>query len=202
MNLMRRRRALMGSKKESGRIPSAYQEVEWVGVTTPANTNSALISLNYTPTISPRVEASIKMGTSAVAYFWGNKIALYQQNSNTYANFGETSASYVAKGVFGQYWSTVDAGKIVYVNGTSRKTFADYDWSQNTENFALFRGGTSTFTAMFQYAKLYDGTSLVRDLVPCYRKSNGRPGFYCLISKTFYTNAGAATILQKGPDVT
>lgn len=202
MTLMQRRRALMTVKKAGGRLPAEYQETEWVGVATPVKPASAQISLSYVPTINPRVEAEIKMGSSLNAYFWGAKIALYQQTGNTYANFGGSSASYLGKNVLTPNWTTIDAGKILYVNGTSKKTFADYDWSQNTANFSLFIGNANDFTGYFKYAKLYDGANIVRDLVPCYRKSDNRPGFYCLISKAFYTNAGGASILEKGPDVT
>ena len=50
------------------------------------------------------------------------------------------------------------------------------------------------------YLKMYSDGDLVRDYVPCYRKSDSVIGLYDLVSKTFYTNQGSGTF-TKGGDI-
>ena len=48
--------------------------------------------------------------------------------------------------------------------------------------------------------KIYDGDTLIRDFVPCYRKSDKEVGLYDLVENKFYTNQGLDKFL-KGADV-
>lgn len=50
--------------------------------------------------------------------------------------------------------------------------------------------------AKYYSSKWFDGETLVRDFVPCYRKSDGVIGFYDLIGDTFYTNIGTGEFLK------
>ena len=71
-----------------------------------------------------------------------------------------------------------------------------YLFAQNYNGSARF-GYNRTIKA-FQY---YDKTdTLICDLVPCYRKSDGVIGMYDLARKTFLTNVGTGNF-TKGADV-
>lgn len=48
--------------------------------------------------------------------------------------------------------------------------------------------------------KIYDNNVLVRNFVPCYRKSDNQAGLYDLVNDKFYTNSGEGVFLT-GPDV-
>ena len=48
--------------------------------------------------------------------------------------------------------------------------------------------------------KWYNGTELVRHLVPCYRTADDVVGMYDLVTSAFFTNAGGG-IFIKGADV-
>lgn len=48
--------------------------------------------------------------------------------------------------------------------------------------------------------KIYENDTLVRDLVPCYRISDGVIGMYDTVNNVFYTNSGSGTF-TKGADV-
>lgn len=50
------------------------------------------------------------------------------------------------------------------------------------------------------YVKIYDNNILVRDFIPCYRKSDNEVGLYDLVNHVFYTNAGTGAFGQ-GPIV-
>ena len=45
--------------------------------------------------------------------------------------------------------------------------------------------------ARVYYLRLYDGTTLVRNFIPCYRKSDHKPGLYDTVNGVFYTNQGS-----------
>lgn len=52
-------------------------------------------------------------------------------------------------------------------------------------------GKIDAFTSMKLYeCKIYDGTTLIRDFVPC-RRTNTTPGLYDLVNNVFYENAGS-----------
>lgn len=57
----------------------------------------------------------------------------------------------------------------------------------NTNNHTKYR---------LYYGKLYENDILVRDLVPCYRKSDNEIGLYDRVNDVFYTNAGTGTFLH------
>ena len=48
--------------------------------------------------------------------------------------------------------------------------------------------------------KIYQNGILVRDMWPCYRKSDYKPGMFDFVNDVFYTNAGSGEF-YKGPDV-
>lgn len=54
-------------------------------------------------------------------------------------------------------------------------------------------GKIDAFTSMKLYeCKIYDGTTLIRDFVPC-RRTDTTPGLYDLVNNAFYENAGSGT---------
>ena len=67
-------------------------------------------------------------------------------------------------------------------------------------NIYLFKGNVD-FEANFvekqiiKYFKIWKNETLVRDFIPCYRKSDGVIGFYDLVTRTFFTNAGTGTFI-------
>lgn len=44
--------------------------------------------------------------------------------------------------------------------------------------------------------KFYQDNVLIRDFIPCYRKSDNEIGLYDLVTETFYTNKGTGTFLK------
>ena len=56
--------------------------------------------------------------------------------------------------------------------------------------------GIPKYRAMRQYkCELTQGTEVVRDLVPCYRKSDNVAGLYDLVNNVFYTNQGTGNFI-------
>ena len=68
--------------------------------------------------------------------------------------------------------------------------------------FALNNNGTITQHGSVQIfsLKLYNLDTLIRDFVPCYRKSDGVIGLYDLVEQKFYTNQGTGNFI-KGAEI-
>ena len=85
----------------------------------------------------------------------------------------------------------------------------------NDQTFILPTGKTSNDTTVYifgcnngtrlypyplrcYYFKMYENNVLIRDFVPCYRKSDGEIGLYDLVERKFYANQGTGTFLKGG----
>lgn len=88
--------------------------------------------------------------------------------------------------------------------GTST-TVMNYSWTYIVpimlfglnENGSFVQSGGGCYIYVMRF---YDGSQLTHDFVPCYRKSDSKPGMYDLVTKQFFTNAGTGEFLV-GPDV-
>lgn len=49
---------------------------------------------------------------------------------------------------------------------------------------------TGNTVKLYRWSLIHAGDTLIRDFVPCYRKSDSEPGMYDIINNVFYTNAG------------
>ena len=67
--------------------------------------------------------------------------------------------------------------------------------NHDDDEFQLFGISVYTAYAKLYYAKCYQNDVLVRDFVPCYRKSDNVAGLYDLVNDVFYTNAGTGTFI-------
>ena len=94
-----------------------------------------------------------------------------------------------------------------YINNTlvlsSVKTFA-----QIGKTFYLFKcnengtakPATNSNTIRLYHFRSFQNGTIIRDMYPCYRKSDTVIGMYDTVNNTFYTNAGTG-IFYKGPDI-
>lgn len=99
----------------------------------------------------------------------------------------------------------IDAGKL-YMNNTNICTITNNEFSNNNNIYLFTCNNNGSPHAQYSSYKLYscqiyDGGNIVKNLIPCYRKSDNVIGLYDLVSKTFFTNAGTGTF-NKGNDVT
>ena len=186
------------------RLPQGYQEVEYI-----ESSGTQYIDTGYKPTsnnlrIACEFEYTADHSTSSV---FGS------ESSGKYSiiPYG-APAFYVGSGVGLLAQTTVlntkysldahaNAGTLtVSLNGTTNS--ASYSGSiLTTVNIGVFcniiAGVASQFCSMRLYAmRIYDNGNLVRDFVPCYRKSDNVAGLYDLVNGTFYTNAGTANFAK------
>ena len=125
----------------------------------------------------------------------GDSKSIYAWHGNTYGNGNKTSSFYTAHGnvyelEYKERW---------WFNGVE-STVTQQDAQGDSSNITIWFFGTNycgdirTFNIreyLNIYAfKLYDGEELIRDYVPCLRKSDNKPGMFDLVTNEFYTNQG------------
>ena len=82
-------------------------------------------------------------------------------------------------------------------------TITAFSSTYSVHLFGINNGGTNsqqTGDIYFYGFKAYTGVTLVRDLIPCYRIADNEIGMYDIVNDVFYTNAGTGTF-TKGADV-
>jgi len=88
----------------------------------------------------------------------------------------------------------VDKNKNVTTLGSTVKTqtYSTFTTPKTVTIFATNRDALSICASPIRiYSfKMYDNETLVRDFVPCYRKSDSVPGLWDKVGKQFYSNAG------------
>ena len=92
-----------------------------------------------------------------------------------------------------------------YVDGVKSRTFSNPSSFTTTNTVILFGfyNNTSELNLATQSlkiykAKFYENDTLVMNLVPCYRESDGEVGMYDTVNGTFLTNAGTGTFIKGG----
>ena len=70
-----------------------------------------------------------------------------------------------------------------------------YTWAISIKlNYSDWNGALSS--NRWYYVKIYENDTLVRDLVPCYRKSDAEIWMYDLVNDQFYTNSWTGTFTK------
>ena len=208
-------------------IPNEYQEVEYIESTGtqwfntgvyPTNKTRAEIDIELT-----KVENSFKfiMGSRNTTHDEFNRFDLikYEINDEIHFNFGYTRNA--TRVVLEKYIPSAGKRSKYIVDGKEQKLIIDeklieYSNVDNSEikiNYPLYllttiygdqvnMESTKTYavSAKLYSTTIYDDDKLVRDFVPCYRKSDGVIGLYDRVENKFYTNSGTGSF-QKGEDI-
>lgn len=181
------------------RLPQGYQEVEYI-----ESSGTQYIDTGYKPTsnnlrIACEFEytadhsASSVFGSESSGKYsivpWGAPEFYVGSSTQLLAQTTALNTKYALD-------AHANAGTLtVSLNGTTNS--ASYSGSiLTTVNMGIFcniiAGVASQFCSMKLYAMyIYDNGNLVRDFVPCYRKSDNVAGLYDLVNNVFYTNAGS-----------
>ena len=207
---------LLGKKTGGGgRLPSEYQEVEYIQSTgtqyidTDVLPNATIeFEIDYEITQIARCETLIGSDPDAKKWFsFGivsnsslktNYIYAGYSNKTFTNNYGELNVK--TKAVYSNGSITISN-----VNGSVTQTLADITMDVNNLPMFLFALNRKNEAADNAYIKIYSvilnkNNEKVREFVPCYRKSDTTIGLYDLVNKTFYTNAGTGTFI-KGNDI-
>lgn len=193
-------------------LPSAYQEVEYIENTWATNSSYQYIDTWINATANIKIELEI---TPNLSYISENAILWTDWSASTI--FLMFYSSKYRLHYWGNYWDSsatitetestvITSSTWITVNWTSTAIswWSSYSWTWSILLFAVrwFSSNPSRYKpAVFKchWMKMYDGDSLIRDLVPCYRKSDDVIWMYDLVNDTFYTNSWTWTF-TKWPD--
>lgn len=199
------------------RLPNEYQEVEYIESTgtqyidtgvAPTNKTNIKLDIDFIsgesdkwiPLIAERTKTSASSGWKAMFGIW--------INSST----KEIALNYV----------TTDTSAIAGTNGDGRHSYSNLENEFYLDNTLISTLSTSSFTSalnLYVFAlnelligstnietrnctaklyelKIYDDSTLIRDFIPCYRKSDNEVGLYDLANNQFYINAGTGVFLM------
>ena len=193
------------------RLPSAFQEVEYIG-----STGEQYIDTNLVAETTMEFELKMWQSTDAKSKIFGSRLsaasqsfALYFNGSNqlTFNFYGNTGA--LSRDFDTQY--LILSGKInnsnfeCFINGTIYYTLPITSPLYNGNMYLMSYSGNGNpvlpnTTGQFRlyYCQIYNNSVLVRNFVPCYRKADNVAGLYDLVNGVFYTNAGSGTFIVGG----
>lgn len=201
-------------KSESGGLPGAYQQVEYIESTGTQYIDTGVAGSN-TLTFDIKFLSKNSFNVSSFGTIFGSR-----KNSWT-SQYQLTSYGTSTGG--GQFrWSSstynnlyMKTNEIMHVSMDGSKFYRNDGTSFNCTQPAAFSGFSITLFALneidsgkpVQFGKVqlyslkfYENGVLIRDFVPCYRKRDNEIGLYDLVEGVFYTNAGTGTFL-KGQDI-
>lgn len=116
-------------------------------------------------------------------------------NSGNFYNPCIVSNTRMQISLINRHYTTSTGADINFKNGTMNSYGSIYILNVNTDV------ATSTYSSAKLYkAQIYSGDVVIRNFIPCYRKSDNVIGMYDTVEEKFYTNQGTGVFI-KGPDV-
>ena len=198
------------------RLPSAYQEVEYIESSWTQYIDTWLYA-NQNTTIEAKFSINNRQGdydkyygsywTNADGYYsmflqsnipYNNKLRAVNHNNTANRMYVDSLADFQ----FNEIYTTKHSNTEFYVNwvlqgtmnsSTFTTTYTIYIfWMHSYESW-----GVTQLSAMKLYSfKMYDWQTLTRDLVPCYRIADWVIGLYDLVNNQFYTNSWTWTFTK------
>ena len=190
-------------------LPAEYQQVEYLQSSgTQYIDTGVLLSDNY-----ERVEIKLNV-TSAnnkSRYFssWSDglnrgSIVTYGTSTNPLGSVYVGSTGYSITNTATNTDYTID---LTADNGTLTGSYCGINVNKSYNNSVVTNYKIGLFCefsnlgvggqcyAKIYYFRLHTSRGLARDFVPCYRKSDSKPGMYDLVTDTFFTNAGTGEFI-------
>ena len=141
----------------------------------------SLVSTSGTPAVVGAYDGSVN----------GNAVAAWDGKMGSYTK-GEVYFETMNTNIHIVKWN-VNNGRVLYDDidkGTcSPDNACSKTWGLFAANYNT--GYTNFSSSRIYYMKIYDSNTLVRNFIPCYRKSDTVAGLYDTVNDVFYTNAGS-----------
>ena len=203
---MLRRRAMMGAAK------AGYQFVEYI-----QSDGNQYIDTGVALTVPCQIIAEMEVINKVACGSFNSSlnardILVTRQSGTVYVQAGRYTnwgISLTGKIKFDVSAKSDGCAYLVINNGYSSANFpyTVFDTAGNIYLFAYnlnsnIGAGVATDNGtvkLYSFA-IYNNSVLVRNFVPCYKKSTGEIGLYDTVNDQFYTNQGTGTF-AKGPDV-
>ena len=183
-------------------MPEEYQEVEYIESTGTQYLDTKIVTNNNSKIViqAQATDANIGTGYRLFGSRTGAKIGNFisTNNGKVYVDYGGSSFEASLALDNGVHVYNLDKNKFYY-DGVLLKEWNVVEFSSPSNAYlfgAYHDGGIVIKPWRIWYCRLYDNDVLVRDLVPCYRKSDNTIGMYDIVSGAFFTNAGTGEFLK------
>ena len=199
--LEKKKKAMLNCVSSGGRLPSEYQEVEWIGKLD----GNPSIDTNYIPKIEtdmrlvylmPTTSGNIAFTKNSVAFglqqIGASMVQLVRGGSRV--NFSSISYNVKHDLTFGKNGVICDDVILAQTIGTDRNE------TNSVTLFSYYSIGWHTSDVKIYNCQFIENGVKERDFIPCYRKSDNEIGMYDTVTQTFFTNSGTGTF-TKGNDV-
>jgi len=183
-----RRREMVKQGGASGRLPTEYQEVEWVGVRNSTTTPTAYIALDDVLPANATIYAEVKPFSIIGAYdsplgtfgAGGAAEVYYDRSPSKMAIYGPRPVDF--RYSIGEEWDNFSFKQTTY---------------RVSVYLLIYRTDKYAFNGKLKTARITNSNGVViHDYVPCYRKADGEIGVYDIIDSTFHTNSGTGTLVK------
>ena len=184
--------------KQGEILPAEYQQVEYI-----KSTGTQYIDTGFIPNSNTTIEMKASNVPTSTACLY---CARTDYKENTFSAFLINGSSLRVDYYDTQYEKlmtvTSDTAYIykqdknlIYINEELIKTLTEteFDTMYNMYLLASHRRGTNLDNigdVRLYYCKIWDDGTLIRDMIPCYRKSDNEIGMYDTVNNKFYTNQG------------
>lgn len=185
-----------------------YQQVEYIG-----NDWTQYINTGFIPSSNTSIEMKVSNTSTTHACLY---CARSDGHTNTYSAFlidgtslrvdyYDTTYSNIMEATKGTAYVYKQNKNMVYVNNELLKTIPQTEFSSEYNMYLMAShnqetGAHNIGKIKLYYCKIWDGETIVRNFIPCYRKADGVVGLYDTVNDVFYTNAGTGTF-EKGAKV-
>jgi hypothetical protein len=199
------------------RLPSGYQEVEYIESSWTQYIDTQISAPNWFRWVlkvsaveSASASKTLIWTHNTSSPYWRNNINLFTQWNTWWLHMNDEMINWLWSITLWQIYD-VDGSTILWAS------YLDVDWVRLTtwnntspmssNNLLIFANqyeiyaGQVHLKAKLYSCKLYKDWTLVRDFIPCYRKSDNVIWMYDLVNDQFYTNSWTGTFI-KGNDVT
>ena len=199
-------------------LPSGYRQIEYVGADGGQIIATSIKPREYPIRIETRFHKTSQAGSEQALVMCKNGNATlfelgYSGTANTMFAYSSASATITNPIVNGNVadivaeFNSASPYKTLSItaNGetvTAQNTTANATGILNNTPLNLFAAGTNAngiYGRMYS-CKIYSGSNLLGDFIPCYSESEERAGMYDLVTETFYKSTGARAFI-KGGDV-
>lgn len=171
-------------------IPSTYTPLDYI-----TSSSGETINTGYVHNTKPKIETAIKANTTNRWIFLGNSLfengqnisdrfaARFDSSSNLLFTYGDAGGSFITN-INSSTWTHISYNDVWLENGVRKFRVNNYDFSSNEAPIILFSAGNGTI--YMKTVRIWDGGTLVRNMIPCERNSDGTPGMYDTIEHVFY----------------
>ena len=192
-------------------LPAAYRQVEWIQSTGTQWIDTGIYSNERTGfDIDFATYSKLTSGSGYGAILGASVTTVADFQLTTWTGNGIPTGNlllyptWVAAEITYESRIACSYNNGIYRSPTGTTTQIQNTYSFNNATVAIFGsnspyGITQTSKTRLYSLKMYDGNTIIKDFLPCYRISDGEIGLYDTINGVFYTNQGTGTF-YKGPD--